>query len=235
MLSERSENRIGSIGREGSQQGPRSERRQRIGSQRGAKFPSGLEPQHGAEIGPDSNARGHSHLVEAGEHSSFRRVVERGRPELGGKEGRLDDRDPRVVKGVQRRFHHRRIQPDQAVGRLVGQDGGALDRREPNLDEGIPRSDSAGRNEPSILRESKELADDERLCDRLGHLGMATYEGGADVSQTALDAGEYFPDRGLGGSGWKQDDGQEPPRPDAHHGHVAVSYTQQTLPTKRIV
>jgi hypothetical protein len=158
--------------------------------------------------------------VEAGEQSSFRRVVQRCRPELGSQERRLDDRDTRVNKGAQRRFHDRRVQPDQAVGRLVGQDGGTLDRREPNLDQNIPRSDSAGRNEPSILRESKELADDERLRDRLGHLGMATYEGGADVIQTALDAGEYIPDRGLGGSGWKQDDGQEPPRPDAHHGHV---------------
>jgi hypothetical protein len=158
--------------------------------------------------------------VEAGEQSSFRRVVQSGRLELGSQERGLDDRDPRVVKGVQRRFHYRRVQPDQAVGRLVGQDGGTLDRRQSNLDENIPRSDSASRNEPSILRESKELADDERLRDRLGHLGMATHEGGADESQTALDAGEYFPDRGLVGSGWKQDGGQEPPRPDAHHGHV---------------
>jgi hypothetical protein len=83
MLSELSENRIGSIRREGSQQGPRGERRQRIGPQRCAEFPSGLEPQHGAEIGPDSKARGHGYLVEAGEQSSFRRVVQCGRPELG--------------------------------------------------------------------------------------------------------------------------------------------------------
>lgn len=176
MLSERLENRLGSIGGEGGQQATRGERRQGVGPERCAECPSGLEPQYGVEIDPDPKAGGRGDLVEASDKSSFRRVVHGGRPELGGQERRLHDRDPRVVEGAQRRLHHRRIQPDQAVGRLVGQDGSTLDRYGSNLQENVPRSDPAGRNEPPVLRESKELADDEGLRDRLGHLGVAAYE-----------------------------------------------------------
>jgi hypothetical protein len=102
----------------------------------------------------------------------------------------------------------------------MGQDGSTLDRYGSDLQENVSRSDPAGRDEPPVPGESKELADDDRLRDRLGHLRVAADQSGADTRKAVLHAREDLSDPRLGGSEWKQDDGQEPPWPDAHDRNV---------------
>ena len=209
-----------SIGPDGGEQATRGERRKGIAHQRCADRPPRLEPQDGPQIDADAEVRCRGHLVQACDKSSLRRVVHRGRTKLGSQQRRLRDRDPGVVESAPCGHHDARVQTGQPVGSLMGQDGSTLDRYESDLQENFSRSDPAGRDEPPVPGESKELADDDWLRDRLSHLRVAADQSGADTRKAVLHAGEDLSDPRLGGSEWKQDDGQEPPWPDAHDRNV---------------